>query len=263
MSSKVILSVKDLSAGYGNKKVLENINFEINSNEIVGLLGANGCGKTTLIKSLCRIIPHMGEVKIEETEVSSLSVREFAKNCSLVPQKSGIGIDISVLDVVLMGFNPFLQLLAKPTNEMNYKSLKILEELGIKDRAYDNFQELSEGQKQLVIIARSIVADTRIMFMDEPESSLDFQVRYDAMDMLHRRIIDSNKCALISLHDINLALKFCDRLLLIKDRNITSVIDVKNDSISSIEQKLKSIYGDIKVLSVTKNNEESFVMVKD
>lgn len=263
MSSKVLLSVKDLSAGYGNKKVLESINFEINSNEIIGLLGANGCGKTTLIKSLCRIIPRKGEVKIADADASSLTAREFARNCSLVPQKSGIGIDISVLDVVLMGFNPFLSLLGKPSSAMTAAALETLEKLGIKDRAYDNFQKLSEGQKQLVIIARSFVADTKVLFMDEPESSLDFQVRYDVMDIIRRKIKATPKCALISLHDVNLALKFCDRLLLIKDGNIISEIEVKKEDLSSIEQKLKEIFGDIRLLSVANGEEESFVMVKD
>lgn len=263
MSNDALLSVKNLTSGYGNKVILSNISFEVNKNEVVGLLGANGCGKTTLIKSLCRIISSKGEVIVNGTDVSTWSNKVFAQNCSLVPQKSGLGIDISVLDVVLMGFNPYLSLMSKPTKEMVAKAEKQLQNFGLKDRIYDNFQNLSEGQKQIVIISRSLVSDTKVLFMDEPESSLDFAVRYEMLETLTKQIKGADKCALISLHDVNLALKFCDKLLLIKDGGISSVIDVTTEDRTTIEQKLKTIYGDIKLLSVPDNeNKESLIMVK-
>lgn len=263
MSNDALLSVKNLTSGYGNKVILNSISFEVNKNEVVGLLGANGCGKTTLIKSLCRIISSKGEVLVNGTDVSSWSNKVFAQNCSLVPQKSGLGIDVSVLDVVLMGFNPYLSLMSKPTKEMVEKAEKQLQSFGLKDRIYDNFQNLSEGQKQIVIISRSLVSDTKVLFMDEPESSLDFAVRYEMLETLTKQINGEDKCALISLHDVNLALKFCDKLLLIKDGGISSVIDVTTEDRTTIEQKLKTIYGDIKLLSVPDNeNKESLIMVK-
>lgn len=262
MSKSVLLSVKNLASGYGKKQVLNGVSFDVNSNEVVGLLGSNGCGKTTLIKSLCGILPSKGVVKIGDKDVSKLSSREYAKIASLVPQKTGLGIDISVLDVVLMGFNPYLPLMGKPTKVMVSKAESILDELGLKDRIYDNFQNLSEGQKQLVIIGRSLASDAVCLFMDEPESSLDFAVRYSMMEMVRSRILENNKCALISLHDVNLALKFCDKLLLIKDGNVDSVIDVLNEDRDSIETKLKSIYGSVKLVSVDDNDGKSLVMVK-
>lgn len=263
MSDMVLVSVKDLSSGYGNKKILSGINLELKSNEVVGLLGTNGCGKTTLIKSLCRIIPSKGEMLVEGKAVSSWSSKMYAKHCSLVPQKSGIAIDITVLDVVLMGFNPFLSLMGNPSREMVNKAEEILVVFGLKDRAHDNFLSLSEGQKQLVIIARSLVTDTPVLFMDEPESSLDFSVRYDMMSILRKQIIGQDKCALVSLHDVNLALHFCDKLLLIKDGKISSTVDVINDGKDSIEQKLRSIYGSIKLISIADDvGKESLIMVK-
>lgn len=263
MSNDTLLSVKNLTSGYGNKVILNNVSFEVNKNEVVCLLGANGCGKTTLIKSLCKIINSKGEVLVNGTDVSTWSNKVFAQNCSLVPQKSGLGIDISVLDVVLMGFNPYLSLMSKPTKKMVAKAEQQLQNFGLKDRIYDNFQNLSEGQKQIVIISRSLVSDTKVLFMDEPESSLDFAVRYEMLETLTKQIKGADKCALISLHDVNLALKFCDKLLLIKDGGISSVIDVTTEDRTTIEQKLKTIYGDIKLLSVPDNeNKESLIMVK-
>lgn len=263
MSNNVMLSVNSLTSGYGDKVILNGISFEVRKNDVVGILGANGCGKTTLINSLCRIINSKGEVLVDGTDVSTWSNRVFAQNCSLVPQKSGIGIDISVLDVVLMGFNPFLSLMARPTKEMVTKAEKQLRIFSLEDRMYDNFQNLSEGQKQIVIICRSLVTDTKVLLMDEPECSLDFAIRYSMLDTVSKQIKETDKCALISLHDVNLALRYCDKLLLVKDGSISSVIDVTAEDRITIEQKLKTIYGDIKLLSVPDSeNKESLIMVK-
>lgn len=263
MSNKALISARDLSSGYGKKQILSDVNLDVSANEIVGLLGANGCGKTTLIKTLCKILPGSGEVLIKGEDASSWSARKFAQNCSLVPQKSGISIDITVLDVVLMGFNPFLSLLGRPTRNMVAEAEKLLDLFGIADRKYDSFQTLSEGQKQLVIIARALVTDTSVVFMDEPESSLDFSVRYDMMNTLREQIVGKDKCALVSLHDVNLALNFCDKLLLIKDGKISSVIDVRSEDRSSMEQKLQSIYGSVRLMPVTDEaGKESLIMVK-
>lgn len=263
MNKKLLVKVQNLSTGYGKKVILDSINFDINSNEIVGLIGSNGCGKTTLIKSVCRIIPSQGEIIIEDKNSISMSSKVFAQNVSLVPQKSGISIDISVLDVVLMGFNPFLAVLNRPDSSMILKAEELLKLFGLYDRRLDSFQDLSEGQKQLVIIARSLVADTKILFMDEPESSLDFAVRYSMMNILKNEIKSKNKCALVSLHDVNLALKFCDKLLLIKDGKIASTVNLIEEDINSIESKLQNIYGSVRLLTVKDNDDnESLVMVK-
>lgn len=258
------LSVKNLSAGYGSEKVLEDINFEITNNEVVGLIGSNGCGKTTLIKSICGIIPSVGEIYIDGTDASNLSTKEFAQKCSLVPQRSGIGIEISSLDVVLMGYNPFLSFMGSPKKEMVKKAIETLEMLGLADKVHDNFLSLSEGQKQLVIIARALVANSSVLLMDEPESSLDFSVRYEFMKRIRNLISKTDRCALISLHDINLALNYCDKLLLINEKKIAGIINPGKDSIDEMTQKLSELYGSISIQRFENSSGESqLVMVKD
>ena len=101
-------SVCHLTAGYGNGHVIRDISFELDGGCLMGVLGANGSGKTTMLKALCGILPHEGSCQLEETRLERLSPRQIAKLCSYIPQRSGISIDISVLDVVLMGFNPQL-----------------------------------------------------------------------------------------------------------------------------------------------------------
>ena len=101
-----MVAVNDLCAGYGKESVLKNISFSLVAGQLTGILGANGCGKTTLLKAICGILPHGGSCVLDGIKLEDCSPRELARRCSYIPQRSGITIDISVLDVVLMGFNP-------------------------------------------------------------------------------------------------------------------------------------------------------------
>ncbi len=120
------LTVKNLSAGYGKRNILSGVSFSMEPGHILGVLGANGCGKTTLIKCLCGILPHEGECMLLGERLEDLSSRQIARKCSYIPQRSGIGIEISVLDVVLMGYNPRLRLLEHPGREMKASAMEML-----------------------------------------------------------------------------------------------------------------------------------------
>jgi len=114
--SEIILSVSEISAGYGKKNIISNVSFSVDEHSVVGLLGANGCGKTTLLKAVCGIIQCSGKIEICGQNTNTLNERQLARLCSYIPQRSGISIDISALDVVLMGFNPELKLLESPNS---------------------------------------------------------------------------------------------------------------------------------------------------
>ena len=113
-----ILEVRQLTAGYGGKEVLQGVSFSLMPGELVGILGENGSGKTTLLKSICGIVPHGGSCLVGGTDSRSLSPRALARQVSYIPQQSGISIDLSALDVVLMGFNPRMWLLEYPSQDM-------------------------------------------------------------------------------------------------------------------------------------------------
>jgi len=102
----IFFSVRNLSAGYDKGRVIENIAFDLEAGSLMGILGSNGSGKSTLLKSICGILPHDGRCTLDGTNLERLSARKIARMCSYIPQRSGISIDISALDVVLMGFNP-------------------------------------------------------------------------------------------------------------------------------------------------------------
>lgn len=240
-----IIKVENLSAAYGKKEVLTNISLEAEPGEIVGILGENGCGKSTLIKSICNILPHKGKCISDGLYFEKLSPRRLATFCSYVPQKSGLEIELPVLEVVLMGFNPKIRLLDKPNASMVEKATNILKSIGFEDRIHENFINLSEGQKQICIIARALITDSRMVLMDEPENALDVGMRTRMMSMVRQWVDKDERAAVMALHDVELALNYCDKLFLIKDGKCIGRIEPKNDTMQYMEESLTKIYGNI------------------
>lgn len=268
--------VSNLTAGYGGKKILENVSFEMNQGQLVGILGANGSGKTTLLKTICNILPHSGVCKIvppeptikkfpEETiSLEKLSAKKMAEICSYIPQRSGISIDISALDVVLMGFNPRLGLFEHPNRSMRETALRILQDVGLSGREDMNYLHLSEGQKQLCILARTLAADARLLLLDEPESALDFRYRYRMLEILKKWLTKGERGAIVALHDPSLALNFCDELLLFSEGKIYDKLDPSSDSLEEMEQKLALIYGPVSLQKCRdKSGRTQLVMLKE
>ena len=241
-------SANNISAGYAGKHMVRNVTFSVENGHLAGILGANGSGKTTLLKAICGILPHSGTCTLDGRELESLSVRKLARRCGYIPQRSGISIDISALDVVLMGFNPRLRLLDSPGETHKKAALENLDRLGLLALAGRDYAQLSEGQKQLVILARALSQDTPVMLMDEPDSALDFVNRHMVLEKIREVLHDRQRAGLITLHDPNFALTYCDRLLLMKDGRITAEIDMKKATREEVQAALGLIYGEIAVL---------------
>lgn len=256
--------VNQLSAEYGKQHIVENITFSANAGCLVGIIGANGSGKTTLLKALCGILPHRGTCRLDGVTLEQLSARQLAKLCSYIPQRSGISIDISTLDVVLMGFNPYLGLLEKPTQSMKQTALQALTKVGLEGKENTNYLHLSEGQKQLCILARTLVTESKLLLLDEPESALDFRFRYQMLSLLQNYVSDGKKTAIVTLHEPVLALNHCDQLVLLSDGNISEILYPKSDSLEKMEQMLSKIYGAISLQRCTNRGGSSYlVMLKE
>ena len=257
-------TVQHLSAAYGSKQILEYLSFSLPAGTLTGILGANGSGKTTLLKSICGILPHDGTCLLEDVPLESLSPRRLARLCSYIPQRSGISIDISTLDVVLMGFNPHLGLLEHPTASMRQAALAVLEEVGLAGREQDNYMTLSEGQKQLCILARTLVSGGKLLLLDEPESALDFRHRYRMLAMLRSWAAKGQQSALVALHDPALALECCDQLLLLDERKVLRILRPAEDDLSEMEMTLSRIYGKISLVKCPdRTGREHLVMLKE
>jgi iron complex transport system ATP-binding protein len=256
--------VDSLTVGYGKTNVIKDLSFSVEKGSIVGILGANGSGKTTLLKAVCGILPHSGSCHLETAELESLSARQISRLISYIPQRSGIAIDISAMDVVLMGFNPRLGLLEQPTKAMKETARRALEQVGLGGKEETNYLNLSEGQKQLCILARTLVCDCRLLLLDEPESALDFRFRHGMLELLRRWIRDNQTAALITLHDPMLALNDCDKLLLISDGVLLGQLLPRSQPLEQMEDLLSQVYGRVS-LQRCKNREgkDYLVMLKE
>ena len=257
-----ILQVENLCAGYGKKTIINDISITIEKGELVGLLGPNGCGKSTLMKALCKGIESEGCVLLDQINVNDLSEKELAKMCSYVPQSSGLAIDITAKDAVLMGFYPYLGIFESPGEVMHKKAEEILTELGLGEQVSANYMELSEGQKRLCILARSLVTDAKLLLMDEPDAALDFGVRNKILQMVIDEIKKRQSGVLCNLHDANLALAYCNRIYLMKDGQITNTICPDKDSVEYMEECLSDLYGSVKLLPYQIESETKYAMVQ-
>lgn len=253
-----------VTAGYGKNRIIENLSFTVEKGTLVGILGANGSGKTTLLKSVCGILPHAGTCALEGTVLEDLSARQIARLVSYIPQRSGIAIDISALDVVLMGFNPRLGLLEHPTQAMIAAAQTALKQVGLGGKEQTNYLHFSEGQKQLCILARTLVSACKLLLLDEPESALDFRFRHLMLDMLRSWVTEKQIGALITLHDPLLALNYCDKLLLLADGVLIGQLLPRHHSLREMEMLLAQVYGPVSLqLCKNRSGKDLIVMLKE
>lgn len=248
MSEKSFFQAEHISAGYGKKAVLHDISFSLKANTLTALVGANGSGKTTLMKCIANQLNHGGKCVLQGDSLEELSVKELARKVSYIPQRSGIKISLPVLDVVLMGFNPMLKLMQRPSNEQEERAKEALVKIGLGGYENMDYLTLSEGQKQLVFLARTMIEDSALLLLDEPDSALDLQNRQKIMKQLKEMILEGERAGLLCLHDPNLALRFCDQLILMKDGRCVEVLHPSENSLEAMELAFRQIYGEVSLV---------------
>ena len=176
-----------------------------------------------------------------------MNEKQRARLIAFIPQVCGRMSGKTVLEVVLMGFNAWLGLFESPSAAHRKAALGTLERLGCAPLAQKDFGALSQGQRQIVILARCLVQNTPVMLMDEPDSALDFLNRQKVLGKLREIIHVERKAGLISLHDPNFAMRYCDRLLLLEAGRLVGEIRMKGASKDAIKGKLSRVYGDIEL----------------
>ncbi len=211
----VAVSVRDLSYMYRKKPVFSNISFEAVKGEVLGLVGPNGSGKTTMIKCIDGILHPQGEVRVFGDPVSSLHRMEIARRIAYVPQSFPEGLSSAVFETILMGRRPYLNWQTGPEDEEKvYHAMKLLR---VEDFAFRKIKELSGGERQRVMIARAIVQETPVILMDEPTSSLDVRHQMEVMEVARNLAVKNDLTVIMSLHDLNLASRYCDRIVMFKE----------------------------------------------
>ncbi|HAK9529036.1 TPA: TonB-dependent receptor [Escherichia coli] len=180
-----LLAVRHASLGYSRHPVLRDVSFTLSQGTICCLLGANGCGKTTLMRSILGVIPLLkGEILLDSLPVQTLSHRQRAQAIAWVPQAHDGIFAFSVLDMVLMGLAPTIGAFSVPGKQERLKATEQLEKLGILHLATRRWNTLSGGERQLALIARALVQQPRLLLLDEPASSLDFGHQIQLLDTL-------------------------------------------------------------------------------
>lgn len=254
-----LLSLREICTGYGDREIVRGASLTVQGGEFCALLGLNGCGKTTLLRAACGLLPlHGGSCTVGETDTTHLDERSRARLMSYIPQRGSPIMGKTVLEVVLMGFNPRLRLLDSPGETHRKIAMEHLTHLGLAELAGRDYATLSEGQKQLVILARALSQDTPVMLMDEPDSALDFVNRHMVLGKIREVLHGRRQAGLITLHDPNFALCYCDRLLLMQNGVILNEIDMRNTDRAAIEVGLRRIYGEIAVLEY----KDRYIMTK-
>ena len=239
------LHLENLRAGYGAGDVLRGVGFALGRGEVCALLGENGSGKTTLLRAVCGLLPYRGSCMLDGREVRDLSDRERARRIGWLSQRGGVPLSLSGLDVVLMGFNPLLGALEYPSGEQRKRALEVMEVLGAAAFAGQDFTTLSAGQKQLVLFARTLVRDVELLVLDEPDGALDLRRRRFLFGHLRERAARQNCGVLLCSHDVNAALRWADRLLLLRDGALCGNVDLRRAPRAELEAALRAAYGDL------------------
>jgi|Deesub1362B_J571_1020462.scaffolds.fasta_scaffold01942_4 iron complex transport system ATP-binding protein len=209
--------VEGLRFSYRDFKI-ENISFEVRKGEILAILGPNGSGKTTLLKCLAYILKSQGCIYVDSFDLRNCNRRELARILGYVPQMHVPSFPYRVIDVVIAGRAPHLGF-RTPTKNDYEVAMRTLEKLGISDLAERPYTHLSGGQLKLVLIARALVQEPRVLLLDEPTSNLDIKNKI----LLYRilRDISEDISVILSEHDPSLA-SFADKVLMMKDGRIVS-----------------------------------------
>ncbi|WP_163468917.1 ABC transporter ATP-binding protein [Fusobacterium sp. IOR10] len=245
----MVIKINNLNFNYGDKQILKNMKLEIKKGKLTGILGPNGCGKSTLLKNILGYIGKENENNIEILGKKSKNYthKEKSRIMALVPQKSNLMSSMSVLDFVTVGRLPHLKNSWEGYSKKDIDFVnEILEKLGLKKFSSRIALSLSGGEFQMVLLARALIQEPKILLLDEPTSSLDLNHAMDLMSTVKKLVENLNITGVVVLHDLNLASIFCDEIVLMKTGKLVYK-GIPKEVLT--EKKIKEIYNlDCKVI---------------
>lgn len=215
-----MIELRDIAFSYPGTAApaLRGIGFQLSDGQCAAVLGNNGAGKSTLLKCIDRILrPQAGQVLIDGEDVFTLSGGEMARRVAYVAQNARSS-DLLVFDTVLLGRRPYIRWdVSKHDREI---VSALLERMKLTHLAMRPLSELSGGEAQKVLIARALAQEPRLLLLDEPTSNLDPRNQHEVMQLVREVARERNICVITVLHDLNLAIRYCDRFLLLKDSGV-------------------------------------------
>ena len=215
------LVVNDIGFSYNSHPVLSETSFSLDRGMVMGVLGVNGAGKSTLLKCINRMLaPDRGSVMVEGQNLFRMNQNRVARRVAYVPQRHP-ETRLTVFDAVLIGRKPHVRWSATPNDYALAE--KIIHQMGLDDLALRPVIDLSGGEIQKVVIARALAQSPKVLLLDEPTSNLDLKNQLEVMGLIRRVVDTRGLCAVVAIHDLNMALRFADRFLFLKDSRVHAV----------------------------------------
>lgn len=217
------LELKKISYSYGKKEILKDIDYKFFEGELVGILGANGSGKSTLLKIIMGFLNRVsGDILLNKKSTDEYSRREFARKVAFITQSSNQDVNFTVLETLKLGRVPHIKNFFKGL-DLKDESLvqEIVDLLKLEDFLERDIKTLSGGEFQRVLLGRAFIQEGEVLLLDEPTSALDINYSLEFLELLKDRVIQKKLIGIIVIHDINLASIFCDKIIFIKDGEIS------------------------------------------
>jgi len=215
-----VLRFEDVALNFGEREVLKGVDLEVPEGAVVALAGRNGAGKTTLLRIASRVLrPSAGRIWVGGAPIDRLSRRELAKQLAVVPQDTPVSFPFRVIEVVLMGRSPHLGALGFESRADVALAREVMERVGIEAFADRSILDLSGGERQLVLIARALTQQPRVLLLDEPTAHLDLAHRVAVLDLV-RDFARDGRSALVISHDLSLSARASDGLALLAEGRV-------------------------------------------
>ncbi|WP_314703404.1 ABC transporter ATP-binding protein [Stomatobaculum longum] len=211
------LEAENIAVSIAGKSIVKNVTLDVPEHKFSALLGANGSGKTTLLRAIYKTQKtDSGTVRLDGEDIARFSGKKIARRMAVMGQFNQINFDYTVMDIALMGRYPFHTLLEQEKDRDYELALEALEKVGMKDYRDRNFQSLSGGEKQRVVLARALTQNPKVLILDEPTNHLDIRYRIEILSIIK----DLGITVLAALHDLSLAVQYCDYLYLMRQGEI-------------------------------------------
>lgn len=221
--NEIIMELKELNSGYDGRCIVGDVNLKVRSGEILTLIGPNGAGKSTLLKTITGSLNKIsGSICIDMTELKDMSAIKLAQSMSVVLTDRINPELMTVRDIVSMGRYPYTGFFGKLSPDDEHKIDEALLMVDADKLSDMEFATLSDGQKQRIMLARAICQEPQVMVLDEPTSFLDIRYKLDVLRILKKLVKEMNMAVVMSLHEVELALKISDYIACVKDNRIVS-----------------------------------------
>lgn len=218
------IKVENLNFKYDEEAILKFINLKVDKGSFVSILGPNGSGKTTLLKNICHLLkPQQGHVSIEDRRLDNFKNKDLAKEMAVVHQNTNPEFDFNVEDVVLMGRFPYVKRFQSETDRDMEIALEAMKQTATLHLKHKTIRGISGGERQRVMIARALTQEPHILLLDEPISHLDIKYQMDILKLCKSLNQEKNLTIVTTLHDINLALRFSDYIILMNKGEIVNM----------------------------------------